>query len=51
MYDLHMHMYRYDCAEVALTLFRSIGSQSYAAEPQIQKANKRIGNVSYRIQL
>ncbi len=29
MCDLHMHMYRYDRAEVVLTLFRSIRSQSY----------------------
>jgi hypothetical protein len=34
MCDLHMHMYRYDRAEVVLTLFRSIGSQSYAVESQ-----------------
>ncbi len=51
MYDLHMHMYSYDRAEVALILFRSIGLQSYAVESQIQPANKRIGNVSCRIQL
>ncbi len=49
--DLHMHTYRYDRAEVVLTLFRSIRFQSYAVESQIQTANKRIGNVSCRIQL
>jgi hypothetical protein len=26
MRDLHMHMYCYDCAEVVLTVFRSISS-------------------------
>jgi hypothetical protein len=39
-YVLHMHMYRYDRAEGVLTLFRSIGFQSYAVESQIQTANK-----------
>jgi hypothetical protein len=42
---LHMHMYRYDRAEVVLPLVRSIGFQSYAVEsqiPAIQTANKRI---------
>jgi hypothetical protein len=51
MCDLHMHMYRYDRAEVVSTLFRSIRFQSYAVESQIQTANKRIGNISFRIQL
>jgi hypothetical protein len=53
MCDLHMHMGRYDHPEVVLTLFTSIGFQSYAVESQIQPANnlKRIGNVSCRIQL
>ncbi len=51
MCDLHMHKYRYDRAEVVLTLFRSIRFQSYAAESQIQTANKRISNISRRIQL
>jgi hypothetical protein len=51
MCDLHMHMYRHDRAEVVLTLFRSIRFQSYSVESQIQTANKRIGNVSCRIQL
>ncbi len=46
-----MHMYRYDRAEVVLTLFRSIGFQSYAVESQIQTVSKRVGNVSCRIQL
>ncbi len=36
--DLHMHMYRHDCAEVVLTLFRSIRFQSYAVESHIRKA-------------
>ncbi len=45
MCDLHMHMYRYDRAEVVSTLFRSIGFQSYAVESQIRPANKRIGSV------
>jgi hypothetical protein len=35
MCDLHMHLYGYDHAEVVLTLFRSIGFQSYAVESQI----------------
>jgi hypothetical protein len=48
---LHMHMYRYDRAEVVLNLLRSIRFQSYAVELQIQTANKMIGNVSCRIQL
>jgi hypothetical protein len=39
MCDLHMHMYRYDRAEVVLTLFRSIRFQSYVVESQIRKAN------------
>ncbi len=39
MCDLHMHMYRYDRAEVVLTLCRSIRFQSYAVESQIQTAN------------
>jgi hypothetical protein len=43
--DLHMHTGRYDHPEVVLTLFRSIGFQSYAVGSQIQAANKRIGNV------
>ena len=30
--DLHMQMYRYDRAEVVLTLFRFIRFQSYAVE-------------------
>jgi hypothetical protein len=49
----HMHMYRYDSAEVVtvLTLFKSIGFQSYAVESQIQTANKGIGNASCRMQL
>jgi hypothetical protein len=51
MCDLHMHMGRYEHPEVVLTLFRSIGFQSYAVESQIRKANKEIGNVSCRIQL
>jgi hypothetical protein len=53
MCDLHMHnlKYRYDRAEVVLTLFRSIRFQSYAVESQIQPANKRIGNGSCGIQL
>jgi hypothetical protein len=51
MCDLHMHMGRYDRAEVVLTLFRSIRFQIYAVESQIQPANKRIGYVSSRIQL
>ncbi len=45
------HMGCYDHREVVLTLFRSIRFQSYAVESQIQLANKRIGNVSCRIQL
>ncbi len=36
MCDLHMHMYRYDRAEVGLTLFRSIRFQSHAVESQIR---------------
>jgi hypothetical protein len=40
MCDLHMHVYRYDRAEVMLALFRSIKFQSYAVESQIQTANK-----------
>ena len=48
---VHVHMGRYDRAEVVLTLFRSIGFQSYAVESQIQPGNKRIGNVSCRIPL
>jgi hypothetical protein len=51
MCDLHMHIYRYDRAEVVLTRFRSIRFQSYAVELQIQAANTWIGNVSCRIQL
>ena len=50
MCTLHMHMGRYDHPEMALTLFRSIRFQSYAVESQIQTANKRISNVSCRIQ-
>jgi hypothetical protein len=45
--DLYMHR----PPEVVLTLFRSIRFQSYAVESQTQTANKRIGNVSCRIQL
>ncbi len=51
MCDLHMHMYRYDRAEVVLTRFRSIGFQSYAVESQIRKANKRNSNFRCFIQL
>jgi hypothetical protein len=51
MCDLHMHMDRYDRSEVVLTLLRSIRLLSYAIESQIRKANKRISNVSCRIQL
>jgi hypothetical protein len=47
MRDLHMHMYRYDRAEVVLILFKSIRFQSYAVQSQIQTVNKR-GNVSCR---
>ncbi len=48
---LRMHMSRYDRAEEGLILFRSIRFQSYAVKKQIRQANKRIGNVSCRIQL
>jgi hypothetical protein len=48
MCDLHTHMYRYDRAEVVLTLFGSISFQSYAVESQFQTADKRSGNVSCR---
>jgi hypothetical protein len=42
MCDLHIHMYRYDRAEVVLTLqvLRSIGFQSHAVESQFRKASK-----------
>jgi hypothetical protein len=51
MCDLHMHMYRYDRAEVVLTRFRSIRFQSFAVESQIRKANKRDSNFRCCIQL
>ena len=42
MCDLHMHMGRYDHAEVVLTLFGSIRFQSYAVELQIRISKGRI---------
>jgi hypothetical protein len=45
----YVQLYRYDRAEVVLTLFRSIRFQSYAVESQIQTANKGIGNVSCKV--
>ncbi len=43
MCDLHMHMYRYDRAEVVLTLFRSINSK-VPLNSRFEGRNKRIGN-------
>jgi hypothetical protein len=49
MCDIHMHTYRYDRAEVVLTLLDQSDFKD-AIESRFERQNKRIGNVSRRIQ-